>query len=137
MQAVRVLYEFGYNLKMRTKTILCVDDDDQIRDLLRAFLEMKGCEVVTASDAKSAAAAIAKKKPDLILLDLNMSTVGDPLDTLCGGNRRNPIPIILISGDSSPETVARVEKYHVQDFLPKPFSFDELEKRIAKVFQGK
>ncbi len=57
---------------MTRKKILIVDDEKGVSELLEAYLENDGYEVIVAFDGKNALAEVQQKKPDIILLDLNL-----------------------------------------------------------------
>ncbi len=115
------------------KTILCVDDDKQIRDLIQSHLEAKGYRVITSSDGWDCLREIIVKKPDLILMDVNMPKLDglNTLDMLKMTRIDNHIPIILVSGEGDRETITKAAKLGADDFLVKPFSFEELAARVA------
>lgn len=80
-------------------TILIVDDEKQIRDLLTRFLEPEGYCVLTAGNVAQALALLAAQPIDLILLDLHMPGPQNGEDFLfLLRDRGNDIPIIVVSG---------------------------------------
>ncbi len=62
---------------MAQKKILIVDDEVKVCDILKAYLEKEGYEVIVATDGKSAVEKAQKANPDLILLDLNLPEIND------------------------------------------------------------
>lgn len=116
-----------------TKTILCVDDDKQIRDLIQQFLEGRGYKVITSSDGWDCLREIIVRKPDLILMDVNMPKLDglNTLDMIKMTRIDNHIPIILVSGEGDRETITKAAKLGADDFMVKPFSFEELGARVA------
>ena len=116
-----------------SKTILCVDDDGQIRELIQTFLETKGYKVVTSPDGWAALRDIVVKKPDLILMDINMPKLDglNTLDMIRVTKLTHHVPIILVSGEGDRETIMKAAKLGADDFLVKPFSFEELGARVA------
>lgn len=115
------------------KTILCVDDDPQIRDMIKTFLETKGFSVITSTDGWDCLREIIVKKPDLILMDINMPKLDglNTLDMIKMTRIDNHIPIILVSGEGDRETITKAAKLGADDFLVKPFSLEELAARVA------
>ena len=115
------------------KTILSVDDDKQIRDLIQTYLEGKGYRVITSVDGWDCLREIIVKKPDLILMDVNMPKLDglNTLDMIKMTRIDNHIPIILVSGEGDRETITKAAKLGADDFLVKPFSFEELGARPA------
>lgn len=116
-----------------SKTILCVDDDKQIRELIQTYLEGKGYKVITSVDGWDCLREIIVKKPDLILMDVNMPKLDglNTLDMIKMTRIDNHIPIILVSGEGDRETITKAAKLGADDFLVKPFSFEDLGARVA------
>jgi CheY-like chemotaxis protein len=115
------------------KTILCVDDDVQIRELIQTFLEGKGYKVITSTDGWDCLREIVVKKPDLILMDINMPKLDglNTLDMIKVTRLTHQVPIILVSGEADRDTIMKAAKLGADDFLVKPFSFEELAARVA------
>jgi len=116
-----------------SKTILCVDDDPQIREMIKTYLTAKGYSVITSSDGWDCLREIIVKKPDLILMDINMPKLDglNTLDMIKMTRIDNHIPIILVSGEGDRETITKAAKLGADDFLVKPFSLEELSARVA------
>ena len=102
--------------------VLVVDDDESLRSLLRASFEIADIEVAEADSVESAAASIANRHPDVIVLDVGMPRVSGLV--LCRGLKADPytrgIPICLLTGDAISETSGR--EAGADAFLRKPFS---------------
>ena len=102
--------------------ILVVDDDPNLRALLRTSFEVADIEVEEADSAESAAAKIAARHPDVMVLDVGMPRM-DGI-TFCRGLKSDPftrdIPIVLLTGDASTESSGR--QAGADAFLRKPFS---------------
>jgi response regulator RpfG family c-di-GMP phosphodiesterase len=102
--------------------ILVVDDDPNLRALLRTSFEVAEIEVDEADSARSAAAKIASRHPDVVVLDVAMPGV-DGI-TFCRGLKADPItrgiPVVLLTGDSISESSGR--DAGADGFLRKPFS---------------
>ena len=94
---------------MDRPTLLIVDDNDIVREVLRASFETAGFEVQTLSSAFQVNAAISAHRPDLILLDVHMPALrGDKAAAILGQRRfLEEIPIVLIS-DSDEAELARL-----------------------------
>ncbi|HXM76318.1 MAG TPA: response regulator, partial [Thermoanaerobaculia bacterium] len=109
-------------LSDRSLHILVVDDDPNLRALLRTSFEVADIEVDEADSAKSAAAKIASRHPDVIVLDVGMP--GMDGITFCRGLKSDPftrtIPVILLTGDATVESSGR--DAGADAFLRKPFS---------------
>ena len=114
--------------------ILVVDDDAEIRSLLGEYLERNGYRASTVADGRAMWAAIAKKPPDLIVLDLMLP--GDDGLTLCRDLRaRSSIPVIMLTarGDETDRIVGL--EMGADDYLAKPFSPRELLARVKSVLR--
>ena len=102
--------------------ILVVDDDPNLRALLRTSFEVADIEVEEADSAESAAAKIAARHPDVMVLDVGMPRM-DGI-TFCRGLKSDPftreIPIVLLTGDATMESSGR--QAGADAFLRKPFS---------------
>lgn len=99
-----------------------VDDDPAQREALTSFLEAKGANVVAFGDELSLFAAVARRPPTAILLDVVLNWV-DGL-RLCEGLKRHPstrqVPVYVMSGMNRPHIVARALEAGAVSFLPKP-----------------
>jgi response regulator RpfG family c-di-GMP phosphodiesterase len=102
--------------------ILVVDDDPNLRALLRTSFEVAEIEVDEADSARSAATKIASRHPDVVVLDVAMPGV-DGI-TFCRGLKADPItrgiPVVLLTGDQIAESAGR--DAGADGFLRKPFS---------------
>ncbi|MEW6156594.1 MAG: response regulator [Verrucomicrobiota bacterium] len=116
------------------RTILIVDDEEPVLDLLRSTLETRGFEVFTATDQARARFLWeeTKGKFDIVLMDINLATEGEGLDFAHDLRAERPeTKIIFISGVllDSFRNPSLVKGYN---FLQKPFNFDELMQAVAK-----
>lgn len=117
---------------MVSAKILVVEDDMDIRDLLKEFLESVGYEVVVAGNGREALAALRAPgfSPSLVLLDRNMDQMdGDLfLDSVAKDPTLSPrrIPVVMMSA------AGVVADGRVAAFLKKPFNFDELLDVVAR-----
>ena len=117
---------FRYRSTDRAFRMLVVDDDPNLRALLRTSFELAEIEVDEADSVKSAAQKIASAHPDVIVLDVAMP--GTDGITFCRGLKADPftraIPVILLTGDPISESSGRAAG--AEAFLRKPFSPLEL-----------
>ena len=116
------------------KTILVVDDEPQIVQLVRDYLEHGGFKVVTAADGSSALRLAATVRPDLIVLDLGLPGV-DGLDVTRSLRRNGEVPIIMLTArtDESDKLVGL--ELGADDYITKPFSPKELVARVRSVLR--
>jgi len=114
-------------------TILIVDDDANVRELLQNFLESKGYRVNTSGDGWDAVREIVVNRPDLVLMDINMPKLNGlgALDILRMTQVADNLPIIITSSDGDKDTILKAAQLGADDFIVKPFSFAELANRIA------
>ena len=113
-------------------TILVVDDDVQMLELISQLLEREGYDVQTAGSADVALAMAERQVPDLFIIDAVLPEV-DGL-ALCRLLRRNPKtrqqPIMFITGHGSPFSVTDALAAGGDDFILKPFAVRELTARL-------
>lgn len=114
------------------KNLFLADDDITFHNLISRVFSGSEWEVSTAEDGVAAMEKISAKVPDVILLDLHMPRLGgrDLLTMLRRNARFSMVPVIIISGDSSPAEQAAELGLGADDFLPKPFDLEELEARV-------
>lgn len=110
------------------KDILIVDDEDDIRTLIRAILEDEGYHIREAANSAQALSAVAEKIPDLVILDIWLQDSDkDGLEILSYIKEANPLlPVIMISGHGTIETAVTAIKQGAYDFIEKPFKSDRL-----------
>jgi two-component system nitrogen regulation response regulator NtrX len=121
------------------KHILIVDDDAQIRTLLRTVLEAHGYVVRHASDGAEAASLMQAEAPDLVVTDIFMPEA-DGFEVLAVIKKSHPnMPVIVVSGSQITPNVdflhlaGRLGAYSV---LHKPFRPQELLDMVAQAFAG-
>lgn len=114
--------------------LLVVDDDAEIRQLLREYLQDNGYRVTAVADGKGLRATLATAQPDLIILDVMLP--GEDGISLCRMVRaRSEVPIIMLTARG--EETDRIVGLEVgaDDYIPKPFSPRELLARIKSVLR--
>src|SRR5690606_20362059 len=111
--------------------ILIVDDEPDIRGLLRDVLEDEGYRVSDAPDAEAARLLVAQQPPDAVLLDIWMPGE-DGLSLLRGwaeaGHRRGSLafPVVMMSGHGTVDTAVEATKLGAYDFIEKPITLAKL-----------
>jgi len=110
-------------LASERKTILVVEDDVALHDMLRFALETEGYEVESAEDGLNALQKVRRARPDLVVLDLNMPRMGgeDFLYAWRTGGKASGVPVVVITAESQ---ALRPQDLGVAAFLPKPFNID-------------
>jgi two-component system alkaline phosphatase synthesis response regulator PhoP len=120
-------------------TILVVDDEKRLVQLVRDYLEAAGFRVVTAHDGKMALAQFRYERPDLVVLDLNLPGM-DGLDVARAirqsnqGLPRNTPIIMLTARIEETDRIVGLE-LGADDYVPKPFSPRELVARVRAVLR--
>lgn len=108
------------------KKVLIVDDDKNLRSVVRDVLSDEGFSVAEAPDGVSALKIFKKDLPDAVLLDLNMPHMGG-LETLQELKKINShVPVIILTAYSDIPTVVEAVKRGAYDFTVKPPDFDRL-----------
>jgi putative two-component system response regulator len=112
--------------------ILVVDDDDQVRTLLRRLLEPAGYAVEEFSSAVPALERIRDESPDLVLLDLHLPDRSghEVLEEIREDPATRLLPVVMITGFATAAEKIRAQNEGVTDFLSKPFSPEELLSRV-------
>src|SRR5580698_1429614 len=111
------------------RTILLIDDEPQIRKVLRTSLAAHGANVMDVQNGEEALELLREKTVDLILLDMNMPGMGG-LDACRAIRSGWDVPIIVVSVRESDRDKVEALDAGADDFVTKPFSFDELMARI-------
>ena len=109
--------------------LLVVEDDRDLRELMRASLSVEGFEVQTAVSLSEAAALIRHDPPDVIVLDLGLPD-GDGAELVQEVRRRHSLPILVVSARHQEAQKIKLLDAGADDYLTKPFSVSELLARI-------
>ena len=109
-------------------SILVVDDEADIRELVSGVLEDEGYAVRTAADSTAALEAIEERRPSLLLLDVWLQGSRlDGLQILQEVKRRDPnLPVLMISGHGNLDTAVAAVREGAIDFIEKPFEAERL-----------
>jgi two-component system, OmpR family, KDP operon response regulator KdpE len=112
-----------------TANILVVDDEPQIRRVLRSSLSTRGYVITEAKTGEEALELLRKERPDLILLDVNMPGIGG-IETCREIRRGSDAPIIMLTvRDAERDKVAALDA-GADDYVVKPFGIEELLARV-------
>jgi DNA-binding response OmpR family regulator len=121
------------------RKVIIVDDDRETRELLNLALSREGFDVSEAANGLRLISNLHVDRPDLILMDVNMSWI-DGFE-LCRSVRKNPqfhdIPIVFISGRTSPSDIKRGLDAGASDYFTKPVELRRLVKRIQELISAR
>lgn len=108
--------------------ILVIDDETDVRMILRLELEAEGYDVVEASSAAQGLTLVHQEQPDVVLLDLRMPGLDgwDVLRILHERDELPGLPVVVLSAHASDDSVARALEIGAAAYVRKPFRFDEL-----------
>ena len=122
---------------MTGRTILIVDDEAPIREMIAVALEMAGYECLEAGNSQEALAVIVDRKPDLLLLDwmLPGSTGIELARRLKRDELTADIPIIMLTAKGEEDNKIQGLEVGADDYITKPFSPRELVARLKAVLR--
>lgn len=120
-----------------SKTILIVDDEKDIRALIRGILEDEGYHIIEADSSASALEAVDREVPDLVVLDIWLKESDrDGLEVLKNIKKQHVfMPVLMISGHGTIETAVTAIKDGAYDFIEKPFKSDRLLLMIDRALE--
>ena len=118
--------------------ILIVDDEADIRELISGILQDEGYETRLARNSDAALAALADRRPSLIVLDIWLQDSKlDGLDLLTVIRERHPeLPVVIISGHGNIETAVSAIKRGAYDYIEKPFNADRLLLVVGRALEA-
>jgi len=119
------------------RTILVVDDFDDTRLLLRTWLERKGYRVLEAENGRHALSTAAEKRPDLIIMDVEMPEMDGLAATrkLLELKNFSGVPIVAVSAYGADQFRDHALEAGCNEYVSTPFEPDELEKLIRDLIE--
>jgi two-component system alkaline phosphatase synthesis response regulator PhoP len=120
--------------QVRGVRILVVDDDDNVRRLVTAYLEREGYQVIQAADGASALRAVEVSAPDLVVLDLMLPGTGG-LQVARRISAARELPILMLTARGDEDDVLRGFEAGADDYLIKPFSPRVLVARVRAILR--
>ena len=116
-----------------SRTIVVVDDEDDIREIAGLALELVGWEVVPVASGGDAVAAVADLQPDVVLLDVMMPEQDGPatLALLRRDERTADVPIVFLTAKAQPKEHRELMAMGAAGVLVKPFDPMELGTQVA------
>jgi DNA-binding NtrC family response regulator len=122
---------------MSASRILVVDDEADIRGLLKEILSEEGYDVEIAADASQARSSRANQIPDLVLLDIWMpDTDGITLLREWSHTDGNDCPVVMMSGHGTVETAVEATRLGAFDFVEKPLSLTKLLRTVERALDA-
>jgi len=121
---------------VRKPKVLIVDDDENVRRVLRRMLNKKKFATEEAENGRKALEKASQEKPDIIILDVTMPEM-DGLETfkrLKEGSETKAIPVIFFSSTLSREEVIQRTKGQADDYIEKP-DLEELCEKVSKILR--
>jgi DNA-binding response OmpR family regulator len=109
--------------------ILVIDDEDDIRGLVRALLERAGCQVLDAPDGRAGLRELYASSPDLVILDVAMPGL-DGWETLERIREVSDVPVLMLTARDAELERVRGLKAGADDYVVKPFGRQELVARV-------
>jgi two-component system, cell cycle response regulator len=123
------------------KKVLTIDDSQTVRTIIKKHLSQFSIQVFEAEDGEKGVSCARESLPDLILLDYNMPIMDGyhTLVELRSDPRLKPIPVVMVTTETSKETVIKLLRLGLNDYIAKPFTRDILVKKInpfLKLYEG-
>jgi two-component system alkaline phosphatase synthesis response regulator PhoP len=122
---------------MVTEVILVIDDEEDIRELIRYNLQKEGFKVIGAASGEEGLTLVKNARPDLVILDLMLPGVGGLMvcRQLKGDAALKDIPIIMVSALGDEPTIVSGLELGADDYISKPFSPKVLVARVKSVLR--
>ena len=119
---------------MKKKTVLVVDDEEDLIEIVQSHLEDGGFQVVTAADGAEGLEVARRVKPDLIVLDIAMPRMTglEMLELLRSTPGLSTIAVLMLTAQGRTENIFEAERLQAVDFLIKPFTHEELLKAVRR-----
>ncbi len=116
-------------------TLLLVEDNEMNRDMLTRRLERKGYTIIPAGDGEEALASIAKRRPDLVLMDMNLPvlTGWSTCEALRRQDDTRTLPVIALTAHAMAGDERKALEAGCDDYLTKPIDFPLLLAKIEKL----
>jgi two-component system KDP operon response regulator KdpE len=122
------------NAQTHPATALIIDDEVQMRRLLRRTLEQEGYKVLLVESGREGLAHAGTDRPDVVVLDLGLPDM-DGLEVLKELRSRSSVPILILSVREAEETIVHALDGGADDYLTKPFRTGELLARIRALLR--
>jgi CheY-like chemotaxis protein len=112
--------------------IMCVDDDLTIREIAKEGLGAAGYQVLLCRDGEECLSQLTRYAPKVILLDIDMPRLNGlrTLEQIRNGYPALDARIVMLTADSSKESIEEARQFGASDYVIKPFSISHLVKRV-------
>jgi two-component system alkaline phosphatase synthesis response regulator PhoP len=122
---------------MTRGTILVVDDEEDIQELVRLSLQREGCEVLTVGTGDQVLATTRSRQPLLVVLDLLLPGLQglDVCRILKADPKTHAIPIVILSAKSEASDIVTGLELGAEDYITKPFNSKVLAARVRRVLR--
>jgi two-component system response regulator VicR len=120
------------------KTIVCIEDEPEMIDLVKLILERKGFDLVGAVGGREGLETVRELKPDLVLLDLRMPEMDgwEVYRQMKADDETKDIPVIVVTAEGAEiDKVLGIRVAGVQDYVVKPYSPKKLLQSVNKVLK--
>jgi CheY-like chemotaxis protein len=111
--------------------VLIVDDEPEVRQVLREFLASRGYDTALATSGSEALSSLEREPHDLVLLDVTMPGM-DGVETLRRIVALQPtVPVIMVTANADIATTSKLLAMGAVDYIPKPFDLDYLDQAVS------
>ena len=119
------------------KTILLIDDEIDLQQLVKIALKSRGYTIETANNGLEGLAKLETVKPDLIILDMNMPKMGglEFYQRICDKSNQPKYPVLVLTARANMEQLFR--EFNIDGFMAKPFEVDELLEEVDTIIKKK
>jgi two-component system cell cycle response regulator len=123
---------------MRYK-LLTVDDSKTVRIIVKKAFKLYDCEILEAANGVEGLAIASKESPDVILLDVTMPVMDgiEMLTKLKSDAALKSIPVVMLTAEGGKDSVLKVAKIGVRDYIVKPFKEDLLVQKVGRIIDLK
>ena len=121
-----------------TRRVLLIEDEPNIIEAVRFILSRDGWHVDTHSDGKTAVAAVASRRPDLVILDVMLPNRSgfDILEDLRASDATASLPVLMLTARGQKKDRETAERLGANSFMTKPFSNSEVLEEVRKLAEA-
>ncbi len=119
--------------------VLLVDDDPDIQNLVKHYLEQNGYVVKVCGDGHSGLEELHTNPYDLMILDISMPHLNGygTLQRVRANSRTKDLPVLMLTGKNDPNSILWAKKYKITDFVIKPPQKEDLLQRVSRILARK